>query len=159
MAGAKKNTSQQRVFSGEQKVHHDLFKLTVAEALKNVSWTEVPDYVKAEHCHMFHTFDSDGRPQTLSTSIAGHFHVMKIESNGSGIPKVTCESGPMKFVRKKVQGRWKKVMAPVNDADHHRHDTVYIKSDEIAIRKPNMEAVNVVAHDAQKTAPIAGVQG
>ena len=41
---------QKRVFKGEKEVHHDLYKLQVAEVVKNSSWwSSKPTFIGHEH--------------------------------------------------------------------------------------------------------------
>lgn len=156
----KERTALQRFYSGNEQMDHDLFKLEVSKMIKDHGWGGNQELVGHEHCHMFHTIDSDGRPQTLCTSTGGHFHIMRIVKNKAGeILDVICDSGPMEMVRKKIKNKWVKVAQPLNEdlEDNHRHDVRYIRSDRINKRQINAEATVVIAMDAQKTAPIAGV--
>jgi len=160
-----KPKGQKRVFKGTQEIHHDLFKLKVATMLKRKpeSWglgtdeLDKQDMLDVEHVHFFHSVDSDGKVQTNCSTIGGHFHIMEVAQGADGVPVVKCGSGPMHFARKKVRGKMKRVMIPVNEVDDHTHDVQYIESMTVKRRKLSAEAANVVAHDAQKTAPIPGV--
>jgi hypothetical protein len=158
--------AEQRLYNTQKTIHHDLYKLNVAQFQKNLNSMpgDVPDYRGVEHCHFFHTVDSNGRAQANCSSIAGHFHVMKITSNPAGGPPLAeCISGPMKMarVRDKKTGKWVKKPIPFTDPeiDSHRHEVVYLKSDDIYLRTHNIEAAKVQSVEAQKAAPVAGAAG
>ena len=157
-----KKESAGRVFTGQKKIFHDLYKLSVAKMLKNMSWQPIPadEYTPIEHCHFFHTVDSSGKTQIYSTSVGGHFHIMEIEDQGDGNPPlVKCVSGPMKLARVKDPHTLKYVKkpVPVNDVDSHTHEVTYLKSDEIALRKLSDEAAKVIGANANLTAKPAGL--
>ena len=128
---------------------------------KNIAWDGTLDLRKVEHCHFFHTVDSDGKELTNSSSIGGHFHKMEVVKDGDGVPHVKCVSGPVRLAKKKNRrtGKWEKITAPINDYDYHTHDIEYLKSEEITVRKTNVEAVQVQTIMAQKVAPVNGVVG
>ncbi len=156
-----KKSPKERFFQGQHTIHSDLFKLEVAEVQKNMgidSPHHEPDYVGIPHTHFFHTFDSDGRKQTRSIAIAGHYHVMTETADpDGGPPSVSC--GPaVKEVRKRVQGKFVKGEEPLKD-DDHVHEITYLKSCKVEKRVANAEAANLIANESQKTAPIPGVLG
>jgi len=144
-----------RVFSGKALIFHDLFKLTVAKMKKNMSWQPIPadEYTEIEHVHFFHTYDSSGRKQEHSTSVGGHFHIMKVVQNEDGVPTVKCDSGPVKYIRQKnkFSKRYERVLVPVNDVDKHTHDSIYLQSNELSVRKINEEAAKVIGSNAALT--------
>lgn len=157
--------SRQRFYSNKGEVDHDLFKLKVESMMKNVSWTkEEPDYRPVEHCHMFHTIDSSGKPQKYSTAQGGHFHEMEVVYK-DGVPEVVCKSGPLEWVWIKRGKRRIKVARPIFDGlfrdfdsenpkipvDVHKHEVQYIKSDRIALRRINEEAQVLIAKNAALT--------
>lgn len=148
---------QQRVFAKDRILIHDLYKLNVATMLKNISWTDVPDHVKIEHCHFFHTIDSDGKVQTTSNAVGGHFHEMEVVPTSGGVAVVKC-GPPMKHGKVKVRGVWKKTSVPYDDEDNHVHDVQYISSCEIKPRVNNTEALKVISAEAAKTAAIPDVE-
>lgn len=148
---------QQRVFAQDRKLIHDLFKLEVATMVKNISWNDVPEYVKMEHCHFFHTIDSDGKLQTTSNSVGGHFHEMKVTPMPDGVAKVECVGIPMSYGKKKVKGVWKKIAVPYDEEDTHVHDVQYVSSCEIKPRINNTEALKVISVESNKTAAIPDV--
>lgn len=150
--------AQQRVFAQDRKMIHDLYKLTVAPMLKNISWTDVPEYTSIEHCHFFHTIDSDGKAQTTSTHVGGHFHEIEIIPVDGGVAMVRCKGGPKKVGKAKVKGIWKKTAIPYDEEDTHTHDVQYISSCEIKPRVNNTEALKVISTEANKTAAIPDIE-
>lgn len=157
----------ERFYASSKEVDHDLFKLTVALMKKwmgyNKGEKDPEDLISAEHCHFFHTIDSDGKPQQFCSSIGGHFHEMKLVDNGDGVPTVECVSGPLQFkfeaYRKNRSTKRRKVAVPANDYDNHKHDTEYVRSEKVALRKVNKDAVELVRIEAQNLAPIPGITG
>jgi hypothetical protein len=145
--------------------HSDLYKLGLSRFKRNVSWTDVPQIEELDHNHLFHTFNSDGKQQFYCTAVGGHFHLMEVFPGKDGeAPRVKCASGPLKWVQRKVRGRFTKVAEPVllpegEDEDNHVHETFYLGSTEVTKRMGNTVAAGIIAADAQKTAPIAGVRG
>ena len=150
----------ERVYAQQVEIDHDLFKLEVAPLEKNISWNDVPDWVKIEHCHFYHTFDSSGKAQVTCNQVAGHFHEIEVERNENGeIVDYKCVSGPMKyvFVKDKRTGRRVKKAVPYNELDDHRHDMTYLKSDKIQMRKLNSEAVNLIGKNSGLTSKPSGL--
>lgn len=153
---------QKRVLSGKITIHSDLFKLEVASCNVNKSWTDAPDLHEQEHMHWFHTYDSDGKKHLRSNAVSGHFHMIEYEEQGEGKPvKILSVSGPMHEVKRKVKGRWAKVVEPVSATleDDHTHAIRYIKTDMVELRVQSAQAISIVAAEANLTAPIAGVAG
>ena len=156
----------QRRYSENMQVDSDLYKLEVAKMLKNIGWENAypdpdTDLVAAEHTHFYHTVDSDGKEQIHSAPIGGHFHLMELVKSEVEWepPLVKCVSGPLRWGHKKVSGRLKKVTVPVNTWDNHSHDVTYIRSNKVAKRKINTEAVAVQTMEANKMRPIPGIGG
>lgn len=175
---AKKNTAEitqdslpsgriERVFTSTRKVFCDTFKLLAAPCIKRVGLAMHPnenpqDFMQAEHTHFYFTKDAKGNEQKKCVPIAGHFHEVTLQYNEAdplAAPQVVAVSGPLKLVRRKVHGRTQLVSEPVNDYDHHSHDVQYVKTAEIQVGAVNLEAQKVIAYEAQKGAPIAGVIG
>lgn len=146
---------KERIFRDNRKIFHDLYKLEVESMVKDLGWDkDDPQYHSIEHCHFFHTYDSSGRKQEVSTAVGGHFHIIKVTEQGDGQPpKVECVSGPMTWKMVKVKGKRGRVrkMVPVNDVDHHRHDIQYLQSDEVSLRKANSEAAKLIGRNAMLT--------
>jgi len=159
---AKRTTeqTQSRVYNNQGlEIESDTFKLQVANMQKDMSWNDAPMIVEMEHTHAFHTVDSDGKVHEYSTAIGGHFHKMKVEPQEDGIPTVTCVSGPLHFVKKRVKGKWVKAVEPISGDDHHTHNVQYVKSTKVNMRQASPAAISVITNDAQRTAPIPGVAG
>lgn len=100
-------------------VHH-LFKLKVAKFMKNDSWKkDAPEFHFLEHCHIYHTVDSMGRPQEFCGYVGGHTHRVKVVENEDGT--VTAEVGPplMKQSYKGRDGRTKTKMVAVRFFDKY----------------------------------------
>lgn len=165
---AKKETEQpakaapeiERVYIGSQQIDHDLYKLKSSIMKTNVSWTQQPRYVEAEHCHFFHSVDSDGRRQTHSVAIGGHFHEMMMIKPARGKAPAVYRCGPpVKEVRRLGDnGKWVKGYERLKH-DDHVHDVEYINSVPVAKRTQSADATNVITDEAQKTAPIQGIIG
>lgn len=148
-------------------IYHHLFKLKVADMqiqnlVPKVPDPEPRDLIATEHCHFYHNVDSDGRDQVYSTPTGGHFHKVDLVVNDKGeICAAKCSSGPMQFIRKKKGRRSVKVCVSINAYDHHTHEIEYRGSDKIKTRRVSDEVANavgnMVAAEAQQTAPIDGV--
>lgn len=126
-----------RVFKGEHEFYHDLFKLEVANFQKNLSWNpKKPNLIPMEHCHIFHSYDSDGKKQTRCNAIGGHTHEVRIFPNEAG--DLVGECSPA------IGGY---------STDEHTHEVVYQDSQKMKARKMNAEAVKVFSSFDQ---PIKG---
>lgn len=151
-------TANQRVYKSTQEVDHDLFKLRPATMQKNVSFSEIPQYEPIEHCHIFHTVDSNGTRQETCNAVGGHFHKMEVVQNADGVPTVRC-SKPMRWVQKKVNGRFQKMLEEFSD-DKHTHDVQYLGSEKIKLRETNMEAAKLQAMvESREKMSVEGVVG
>ena len=136
---------QKRVFKGEKEVHHDLYKLQVAEVVKNSSWwSSKPTFIGHEHTHMFHSIDSNGKEQFYSTNTAGHCHkvTFKLDSDGMVIPESIVVGPP---VRKSKNGDVRLAIQHSAEGspmkyDDHTHDMLYIQSEVIKVRRKNEAA-------------------
>jgi len=154
----KKITTPQRVYKSQSEKIHDLYKLDVAQAKKDVSWDGNPTYVTVEHCHFFHSVDAAGNAQSTSTTINGHFHVMELVTPATETEAAVYKcSGPKKWVIKESNGQRKKVMQTAlghddngKEIDSHTHDVAYIQSQKLIPRKPNMEAAKLQAQISSK---------
>lgn len=147
-----------RVYKGTQEVDHDLFKLKVAVMRKNVSFTDIPDYVPIEHCHTFHTVDSNGKKQTTSNPVGGHHHEIEVINVKDGVPTLRV-SPPMKFVRERVAGRTRKIAVEV-EGDSHTHEVEYLGSERIRLRATNAEFAKLdAAIRARQNPVVEGVTG
>lgn len=148
-----------RVYRFGNKIFHDLYKLGVASVLKKIGYNTDPNdpssWDPVEHVHFYHTVDSSGKTQTTSTSIAAHFHEMRIvkSDNPDEPPQVVCVSGPLKWVKMKKFGKWVREAVPVNEIDDHTHPVIYMRSEEISLRKPNAMAAQVEARSGSPATP------
>jgi len=157
----------ERVFRGTQQFYHDLFKLRVSTMLKWVGWKQDSkewfkhpqtgeknrDWLELEHTHIFHTINSNGAMQKYCAPVGGHFHEMKVvrdPDDRSKIIEVICDSGPLKFEKKKIAGRLEKVAVPVTEFDKHSHKTDYVRSDEIRRKELTPEAAAIISADANR---------
>lgn len=136
-SNASGSAGKARIYRGTQEVDHDLFKLSMAEMRKNVSYTDRPDWQKFEHCHIFHTVDSNGKPQEACSAVGGHFHLVKVINEPGKVPALEI-SGPKRHMNVKREGVLTKIVADV-EGDTHTHDYMYIRSERIALRKTNAE--------------------
>lgn len=138
---------------------HDLFILEPAVIRKNHSYTKDPYYKPHLHKHVFHSNDSDGKRQTHSSAMAGHFHEMIVTPDpDGGFPNVKC--GPAyEWTTKKTSQGIVRVAIPVDQEDSHVHEVTYDGSQRIQIRKLNVEAAKVQAADAEKTKVPPGIVG
>lgn len=145
---------QARVMKGEAEIYHDLFKLSPSTMLRDVGYTGSPNLIPLEHCHIFHTVDSNGRKQEACSPVGGHFHFIKIIGEKDGVPQLEI-SKPKKWVMKRVKGMKKPKRVAVDvvfgeafdgehqDSDDHSHEYEYIRSEKIKLRVPNIEAIKL----------------
>lgn len=157
------STEFKRVFSKSRTIVSDVFKLQVAAVIKGLGLAKTPDenpadFHEFEHTHVFRTFDSDGKRHSNSASTAGHFHVIDWDYDDAGKPVVKSVSGPMIMGRKLKRGSWVQEPQPVNSYDDHIHEVDYLFSNQVEARTTSLEATKLITMEAQKTAPVAGVQ-
>lgn len=148
----KKDASKgfKRVLKGQETIYHDVFRLEVANLVRNESFNDIPLLVEIPHSHRFHNVNSDGKPQDKCSPVAGHFHEMIIEENDEGEMRVIC--GPAKkFARNK---RGKKIIVDVvthkDDfdrpvIDNHTHEVTYLQSEEIVRRVYKTDALKMIS--------------
>lgn len=151
--------SQDRIFLNETVLDHDLYKLEVANAVKNISFSDIPNLVNAEHVHFFHSIDSNGRKQETCTTIAGHCHQMILVSPATDKSPAIYKCGPAVVAGfKRVQGRHVRYYHSIPN-DTHTHDITYLKSDKVYPRKPSADFAKVQGRlEPWDTAP-AKVEG
>lgn len=141
----KKLSEPKRVYKGDLEIDHDLFKLEVSTMRKNISINETdPLYTGVEHCHFFHSYDSNGRKQDSCAPIAGHTHEVEMFVNADG--DIDAKVGPA------VVKKGGKYVPFAND--NHTHDATYLRSEKIKIRTVNNEAVK--AYDAHMSKMTGG---
>lgn len=168
LASDQKPTTPARVYSNQQTVDHDRFKLDNSEMTKNVALSGgAPEFRQVLHSHWFHTVDSNGRKQSSSTATGGHFHPIIVEKGDGETPVVKC--GPAsRYVLKKQYGKMVKVIAPIlldgqSDPkvyDEHTHEIVYDGSDKINVRQTNTEFAKFdSAIRARREPTVEGVTG
>ncbi len=152
---------QGRVYSQAQMVDHDLFKLKVATMRRDISLDRdqtMEDNV--EHCHYFHSVDAAGRPQKMASMIGGHFHEMTvIPSKDGSVPEVIC--GPaLVWISKRVGRKGSERVAAPYDMDEHTHEVIYMGSNKIKLREPNIEfAKHEAAVTSRQEQSLPGIIG
>jgi hypothetical protein len=130
---------------GNRKVWHHLFKSDVQKMMKNVSFKkDQPQIQELEHTHVFHTINSQFKPQTTTQIVAGHFHEVQWAQLADGTPVVKSVSGPKRYAYITRGGRQRRVIQDVKwtdaasddrDAmlvDKHTHQFQYIHSEELS---------------------------
>ena len=101
-----------RVYKGTTEIDHDLYKLGVSKMKRNVGLNGAVEIIELEHCHIFHTVDSNGRPQTTCSPVGGHHHEIEVIPQADGVPLIKM-SGPRKWIKKRVRGKLQRVSVPV----------------------------------------------
>lgn len=134
MASIKKQEQTKRIYSNENEVDLDTFKLKVAHFLKNPApWIKNAKHIewqKMEHSHIFHTFDSQGRKMAKACMTGGHTHSVKVtEVDG----EFELEIGPAMTEKGEFLPH-----------DSHTHGWEYLKSDKIKIQSMNQDAAKYV---------------
>jgi len=163
----KKKTQTKRSFSGKVAGLTDLFKLTIAKVIKHDSGAtegahpeyQPNEFTQYEHTHPYRTFDKAGKACDYCVPIGGHFHIVKTEAGDTPDEpmRVIDVSPPMVMGTRTEKGRKVQIPVPANNYDFHTHEAEYVRSCKFETSSTNFEAAAVVAFDAQKTAPVAGV--
>lgn len=156
--GRTKSVSKETVKSFERKlekatkVHHDLFRLDIANTKKNVSYNEdLPNMVDVPHAHFYHTVTSDGKALENSAPTAGHFHPIEIEYDDDG-KIISAKCGRAMVMHKGKPAPYK--------YDEHTHEMSYIVSEVVERRMTNSDAVKVMsASKADENKAAQGVRG
>lgn len=118
-----------RIYNDGMHFDSDLFKLEVANMLKNIGYDDKDPVLKnVEHCHFYRTIDSNGRKQNRSSFVGGHTHdvIVKVNENNELVAECAPATGT-KF------------------NDRHTHETTYLKSDAIEKRRMNKDASEFIA--------------
>ena len=159
----------QRVYANELVIDHDLYKLELQIMKKNMAWESgVYDMQNVKHEHFFHTRDSSGRELKHSNMVGGHFHEMTVIPQPNGAPPIVKCGPAIREVRKLVNKKMVKKFEPALKyadeqgnmiTDSHVHEVTYIRSNKIATRKINDEAIKVISADAVKSQAPQGVIG
>ena len=156
MARPKAQTkTNKRFYQGQQELDSDLFKLDVAQMMKNISWNEKrPDYVKVEHCHFMRTVDSSGKKLDTCSPVGGHFHTVTITEHEDGSLSAECSPAQQWGT---LDGKRAGVPIP---SDNHTHDVTYLKSIKIKPRVYNEKFAEVQSRLLAKLPPsIDGISG
>lgn len=150
-----------RVFRNNDTIHSDCYLFEVADAKKNIAWEGI-QIEDTPHVHYFHTFDSQGRKKSYTQAIAGHVHEVKVTPQGEGkAPIVECTSGPLKLVKMKNRytNKYERKYVAINEWDEHTHEVEYKRSELVAKRTINAEAVKVQTQQSQRAADITNNAG
>lgn len=136
--GAKRNES------GGMLQMVDTFKAEPAPMHKNVGYNEKLIVEKFEHCHIYHTYDSNGRPLKGTNQVGGHYHEISVYvDEQTGELKAKC-SPPLQNKNSE------KIIAQ----DQHTHQMSYIKSEKVEVRQMNALAAqyssNFLKEDPKK---------
>ena len=129
---------------GAKEFRHDLFKSDVQNLKRNVSFKKgVVQIVEIEHAHIFHSHNSQGRPQQFTNSVGGHFHEVTLSTDANGRPVAKC--GPaMREVFKKRPGGQRRIKEEIKWVDEvkdriivdsHTHTFEYEGSEFLSDRK------------------------
>lgn len=139
-------------FQRDRQFEHHLFKLKVAEFMKNVSWVfNEPRLIPMEHGHFFHSINArNGQPNIHCVPTAGHFHLVEIEWDDATGELVSAKCGPALQIKKRMKGkRLLTNIVPVkfskdidlppqgvaNLVDNHTHDVLYLHSTVINLHE------------------------
>lgn len=154
---------------------HDLYKMALAEAKKNVSYKKyVPELQQVPHTHFFHSHDMRGRPNAYCQPVAGHFHAVTPRVGPNGEMLADC-GPPLRKVERTVQGGFARtVIEPVayidgpnqkTIVDDHRHQVDYVHSEEISPGRiqaqqrqdaAKLKELSASDNEAAQTAPAGG---
>lgn len=134
--------SVQRVTKGSMKVWVDTFKLEVAKFKKNIAPDGAgsrPNYIDFDHCHIFHTYNERGKPNTHCAAVGGHYHEVYLKVVDG---KFVGETSPP------IQNRGSEEIAPKRDGqgrviDNHTHQVTYLKSDEQGVKQVSPEVAKL----------------
>jgi hypothetical protein len=135
----------ERIYSGQQSVDHDLYKLDLAVFKRNISYNKSrPQLEDIEHVHHFHSVDSRGRPQEYSNDVGGHTHRITYDEQG------IAQCGPaVQRVKQIVNGRPVTTYKEI-PYDKHTHAVSYRWSQKITPSTPNVEWAKVQSQVMQK---------
>lgn len=138
-----------RFAKGSKEVEHDLFKLLPATMKRNISWKwKRPNVVQLEHCHIFHSVDSDTlKANKYSTSVGGHFHEINVDwehADADGQPRIVC-GPPLEMIKTQIDDEVIREIVPVvfevhdklkrkgakDIVDDHTHELEYLGSETL----------------------------
>ena len=151
----------QRRYKENMSFFSDLFKLNVASMLQWKGYQEITkdapldengnlneDWFHTEHCHWFHTFDSNGKEQFYTPMIGQHCHKIEIKrdpSNPEDILSFKVVGPPLKWIITKKYGKRQKILSP-DPHDTHTHEMEYKKTNKLSRPDINSEAVKVIGN-------------
>jgi hypothetical protein len=124
---------------GKLDVIVDSFKLLSERMLKNIGVENrrgQENIVALEHCHIYHTYDSNGRKQMTCNSVGGHYHNVEVMVGKDGGLTAIC-SPP-------IQGKASHKELQPNDT--HTHKVQYLKSETVELRKASSEAAQIYSN-------------
>jgi hypothetical protein len=66
----------------------------------------------------------------------------------------------MHEVKRRIMGRWQKVAEAISETlqDEHTHKITYRRSEQVKARQTSVQAANMEAQEANRTAAISGIQ-
>lgn len=151
-----------KVWKGQEKFEHQLFKLLPTNCLKNKSITPFrPDTYPKEHGHMFHSVDRKGQKMVHSAASAGHFHEVEVVWDGDVLVSAKC-GPPIRFkYRKQRNGEMKKMKEQVaykgmdehgsdDVVDEHTHEVKYIRSEILSLQPQHADHTQTGNYMARK---------
>lgn len=138
---------------------HHAFKLKCEKMTKNTSYKKYsPILEQFEHSHIFHTVDSQGRTQTKSQPVGGHYHYIEFAENADGT--VTAKCGPAKHIvdHKLRSGGFRKKedditfydeKADRTITDNHTHDLEHLYSSELQVDASRAQATAAITQSLE----------
>jgi hypothetical protein len=154
----KVNPPTNLTLKGNRKAWHHLFKSDIKPLMKNISFKKgAPRIERIDHGHIFHSVNSQMKPQEFSSTVGGHFHKIEWVTGPDGKPMVKSVSGPLHYIYRKSPHGQKRKMVPVEFLDQtgeeekmikdaHTHVFGYIHSEELQekalrnVQAPTLEA-------------------
>lgn len=140
--------------------------------LRNESYKKgMPKIVKLDHTHVFHSINSQMKPQDTTSTVGGHFHKIRYEMGADGTPKIVEVGPPMtyKYVTR-AGGVQKRICVQVGWDDEtgdesrkvldtHTHDFEYIHSEELSENKGGRSVVAAASVLSNPQIDLAGSEG
>lgn len=108
------------------------FKLEVEKMKKNIGISDRPHermIMEYDHCHIFHTYTSNGQKQYKTNFVGGHYHEIKVSTDKTGNWVTEC-SPP------KQQNGSEMIVKE----DQHIHKVIYIRSGVVKTSRFNPQA-------------------
>lgn len=164
----------QVIWKGQQTFRHDLFKLQMGTAKRNISWKKKePELVSIEHVHFYHSHSNRGEFQKYCVPVANHFHEMTPSVMPDGTIVAKCGPPLKKVDRILSNGKVKTSVEPVQFfheekgvhlVDDHTHPVVYVASEILsqdhikAIQQENAEGLKALGVRAPTSSPIPALK-